>query len=69
MGAGVADNVLETGVSPGGRLDPPSWPPRRSRSSELKERPGHGRNPSFLCPTGMSGTNGFRPLHRSVSDP
>ena len=28
------DNVHETGVSPGGRSDPPSWPPRWSRSSE-----------------------------------
>jgi hypothetical protein len=34
-------------------LDPPSWPPRRNRSSELEERPGHGSNPRFLCPTGM----------------
>jgi hypothetical protein len=32
-------------------LDPPSWPPRRSRSSELEERPGHGPDPGFLCPT------------------
>src|SRR4029450_6198428 len=32
-------------------LDPPSWPPRLSRSSELEERPGHGPDPRFLCPT------------------
>jgi hypothetical protein len=30
-------------------LDPPSWPRRRSRSSELEERPGHGPDPRFLC--------------------
>ncbi len=34
------------------RLDPSSWPPRRSRSSELEERPAHGPDPRFLCPTG-----------------
>jgi hypothetical protein len=32
--------------------DPSSWPRRRSRSSELEERPGHGPDPRFLCPTG-----------------
>jgi hypothetical protein len=32
--------------------DPPSRPLRRSRSSELEERPGHGSDPRFLCPTG-----------------
>jgi hypothetical protein len=31
--------------------DPPSWPRRRNRSSELEERPGHGPNPRFLCPS------------------
>ncbi len=34
------------------QLDPPSWPPRRSRSSELEERPAHGPDRRFLCPTG-----------------
>jgi hypothetical protein len=34
------------------RLDPPSWPPRRSKSSELEERLAHGPDPRFLCPTG-----------------
>jgi hypothetical protein len=43
------DNVQETGVSPVDGLDPPSWPPRRSRSSELEERPAHGPNPSFCA--------------------
>jgi hypothetical protein len=28
-------------------LDCPSWPPRRSRSSKLEERPNHGPDPSF----------------------
>src|SRR6266545_4562581 len=51
MGFGVADNVHETGVSPLDILDCPSWSPRRSRSSELGERPGHGPDPRFLCPT------------------
>jgi hypothetical protein len=46
------DNVHETGVSPGGRSDPPSRPPRWSRSSELEEGPGHGPDPRFLCPSG-----------------
>ena len=32
-------------------LDSPSWPPRRSKSSELEERPGHGTDPRFLCPS------------------
>jgi hypothetical protein len=41
------DNVHETGVSFRWRSGSPSSPPRRSRSSELEERPGHG----FLCPT------------------
>jgi hypothetical protein len=31
-----SDNVRETGVSPMDGRDPPSWPRRRSRSSELK---------------------------------
>jgi hypothetical protein len=30
-------------------LDPPSWPRRRSRSSEFEERPAHGPNPSFCA--------------------
>jgi hypothetical protein len=30
-------------------LDPPSWPRRRGRSSELEERPAHGPNPSFCA--------------------
>jgi hypothetical protein len=30
-------------------LDPPSWPRRRSRSSELEERPAHGPNPRFCA--------------------
>jgi CBS domain len=33
----LPDNVQETGVSPGGGSRSPSWPPRRSRSSELEE--------------------------------
>jgi hypothetical protein len=33
------------------RLDPPSWPRRWSRSSELEEGPGHGPDPRFLCPS------------------
>jgi hypothetical protein len=32
-------------------LNPLPWPRRRSRSSELEERPGHGLDPRFLCPT------------------
>jgi hypothetical protein len=32
-------------------LDPPSWPPRRSRSSELEERPAYGPESGFLCPS------------------
>jgi hypothetical protein len=47
------DNVHETGVLPLDILDCPSWPPRRSRSSELEQRPGHGPDPRFMCPTGM----------------
>jgi hypothetical protein len=35
-------------------LEPAWWPPRRSRSSELEERPGHGPNPRFLCPSARS---------------
>jgi len=35
-------------------LDPPSWPPRLSRSIQLEQRPGHGPDPRFLCPTGSS---------------
>ena len=34
-------------------LDPPSWPPRQRRSSELEKRPRHGPDPRFLCPTGF----------------
>jgi len=34
-------------------LEPAWWPPRRSRSSELEERPGHGPNPRFLCPSAL----------------
>jgi len=30
-------------------LDPPSWPPRPSWSSELEERPAHGPDPSFCA--------------------
>jgi hypothetical protein len=30
-------------------LDPPSWPRKRSRSSELEERPGHAPDPRSLC--------------------
>jgi hypothetical protein len=45
------DNVHETGVSLGRRSGPPPWPPRRSRASELEERPGHGPDPRFLWPT------------------
>jgi lactoylglutathione lyase len=29
-------------------VDSPSWPPRPSKSSETEERPGHGRDPSFV---------------------
>jgi hypothetical protein len=43
------DNVQKTGVSPGGQSGSPSWPPRRSRSSELEERPGHGSDPRFCA--------------------
>src|SRR6266508_6098473 len=32
---------------------PPSWPRRRSRSSELEERPPHGPNPSFCALRGF----------------
>jgi hypothetical protein len=41
-GAVWPDNVEKTGVSFRWRSGSPSWPPRRSRSSELEERPGHG---------------------------
>jgi hypothetical protein len=37
--------------------DPPSWPRRRSRSSQLEQRPGHGSDPRFLCPTAFSQVN------------
>ena len=79
MGVGVAENVHETGVSPGGRSgSPQSWPPRRSRSSELEEGPGHGPDPRFLCPTGLadrrrppgrSGTNCYGKSERGLSKP
>jgi hypothetical protein len=38
---------------PGDGLHPPSWPRRRSRSSELEERPAHGSNPSFCALHGL----------------
>jgi hypothetical protein len=54
MGSGVAQTMLTKQVSlPVDSLDPPSWPPRPSRSSELEERPRHGPDPRFLCPTPM----------------
>ncbi len=34
--------------------DPPSWPRRRSRSSQLEQRPGHRPDPRFLCPSGTN---------------
>jgi hypothetical protein len=43
------DNVHETGVSFRWRSGSPSWPPRRSRSSELEERPGHGPDRGFCA--------------------
>jgi hypothetical protein len=43
MGSGVAQTMLTKQVSlPVDSLDPPSWPPRPSRWSELEERPRHG---------------------------
>jgi hypothetical protein len=49
MGPVSPDNVHETGVSPPlDSLGPPSWPPRRSRSSELEEGPGHGARSEVL---------------------
>jgi hypothetical protein len=44
-------------------LDPPSWPRRRNRSSELEERPGHGPDPRFLCPTGSLARGGECPVY------
>jgi len=37
MGSVWPDNVHETGVSPGDSLEPPSWPQRRSWSSDSKK--------------------------------
>ena len=34
-------------------LDPPSWYPRPSRSSQLEQRPAHGPNPSFCALQGV----------------
>jgi hypothetical protein len=42
--------------------DPPSLPPRRSRSSELEERPGHGPDPRFLCPSRTSVGHALKPI-------
>jgi transposase-like protein len=48
------DNIEKTGgLVRGDSLDSPSWPPGPSKSSELQERPGHGPDPRFLCPTGL----------------
>jgi hypothetical protein len=55
------DNVHETGVSPGGQSRSPSWPRRRRRSSQLEQRPGHGPDPRFLCPTGSASRLSRRP--------
>ena len=53
MGFGVAGQCSGNRcLAPLDGVDPPSWPPRRSRSSELEERPGHGSDPRFMCPTG-----------------
>jgi hypothetical protein len=41
-------------------LDSPSWPPRRSKSSELEERPGYGPDPRFLCPSSSPAVQRFR---------
>jgi hypothetical protein len=49
-------------------LDPRSWPRRRSRSSELEERPDHGPDPRFSCPTPSSDAFAS-PLQRTSRDP
>src|SRR6266545_2407681 len=42
-----------------------SWPPRRSTSSELEERPGQAPDPRFSCPTSLARLNFVRrPGHR-----
>ena len=72
MGVRCGPTMFTKQVSrPVDRLDPPSWPPRRSRSSELEERPGHRPDPRFLCPTGEERPIGCavdRALHLPAED-
>jgi hypothetical protein len=46
------DNVQETGVSPGGQPGSPIMAADAQQVRQLEERPGHGPDPRFLCPTG-----------------
>jgi hypothetical protein len=68
-GAVWPDNVHETGVSPGGWPGIPSWPRKRNRSSELDERPDHGPDPRFLCPTAHGVRCGPTMFTKQVSPP
>ena len=49
-------------------LDARSWPPRRSRSSELEEKPAHGPDPRFLCPTRSIPVAKFRTVDSPSED-
>jgi hypothetical protein len=46
------DNVHETGVWPGGQSGSPIVAAEAEQVERLAERPGHGPDPRFLCPTG-----------------
>jgi hypothetical protein len=51
MGSCVAPQCSENRcLRPVDGLDPPSWTPRRSRSSELEEGPGHGPRSEVFVP-------------------
>jgi len=69
MGSVVARQCLGNRCLAPDSPDPPSRPRRRSRSIELEERPGHGLDPRFLCPTGSTFTTRPGPASTSPGKP